>query len=111
MVPGFVFFLGVLLAIWLALRAARRHGLFSPHVALHVLRLGTLLFVGSLGARALEAEAARRLVGTMLTSGDAGFLQFFDLPWTLIIISFAALTVGRTLAQAVRMQREIDATV
>jgi hypothetical protein len=109
--PEFVFFLVVLGAIWLALRTARRRGLFSPHVALQVLRLGTLLFIGSLGSRAIEAAASARLAGTMVTSAHSGFFTFFDIPWTLVIISFATLTVGRTLAQAVRMQREIDATV
>jgi hypothetical protein len=45
-------------------------------------------------------------------SGETGgFLRFFDFPWTVIIVSFASLTIGRTLAHAVRTQREIDATV
>jgi hypothetical protein len=112
LLPQFVFFLGVLLAIWLTLRAARKHGLFSPHVALDVLRMGTYLFVGSMLAAAIQAEASARLLQT-LTGADArgGLLVFFDMPWALVIVSFATLTVGRTLANAVRMQREIDATV
>jgi hypothetical protein len=111
LMPGFVFFLGVLLALWLALRTARRRGLFSPHVALQVLRLGTVLFVGSLTAQAVEAWASIKLAHTMIHPAHTDFFQFFDMPWTLIIVSFATLTVGRTLAHAVRMQREIDATV
>lgn len=109
--PRFVFFLVVLLALWLALRTARRRGLFSPHLALQVLRLGTVLFVGSVGARAIEAEASARLARTMMKPSGAGFMLFFHMPWTVVFISFATLTVGRTLAQAVRIQREIDATV
>lgn len=112
LLPPFVFFLGVLLAIWLTLRAARKHGLFSPHVALDVLRLGTYLFVGAMLTAAIQAEASVRLVKSLAGPGSrAGFLLFFDIPWAVVIISFASLTVGRALANAVRMQREIDATV
>jgi hypothetical protein len=112
LLPEFVFFVGLLLAIWLTLRTARTRGLFSPHVALDVLRLGVYLLAGSLAAAALQAEASSRLLSTMVnTNGESGFFTFFDMPWAAIIVAFACLTIARTLAQAVRMQREIDATV
>jgi hypothetical protein len=36
---------------------------------------------------------------------------FFHLSWSTLIGGFGLLTVGRVMAQSVRMQREIDATV
>ena len=39
------------------------------------------------------------------------WFPFFHLSWTTLFAGFGLLTIGRVMAQSVRMQREIDATV
>jgi hypothetical protein len=98
--------------MWLVLRTARRHGVFSPQVALGVGRLGIYVLVGSLVAAAVQAKASVLLLDTLATQTNGWpFLSFFHLSWAGLIAGFGLLTVGRTLGHAVRMQREIDATV
>jgi hypothetical protein len=110
--PSFAFALGFLGYAWWLTRTARRRGLFSPEVALGVLRLGLYVLVGAVLVALLRSWAEWRLLTTMAGSdpGDAA-LGFFHLSWSTLIGGFGVLTVGRVMAQSVRMQREIDATV
>jgi hypothetical protein len=92
---------------------ARRMGLFSPDVALGVLRLGLFVVVGAVVVSCLRTYAEWRVLSTMVegvTPTNAMF-GFFHLSWSTLIGGFGLLTVGRVMAQSVRMQREIDATV
>ena len=94
------------------MRSARRHGLFDPHVALGVGRLGLYLLLGSLVAAAVQAEGSVLLLHTLTTRTEADqFLRFFHVSWASVTGGFGLLTMGRALGQAVGMQREIDATV
>jgi len=98
---------------WWLTRLARRRGLFSPDVALGVLRLGLVVLVGAIVVSCLRSYAEWRVLSTMAdeVSRTNALLGFFRLSWSTLIGGFGLLTVGRVMAQSVRMQREIDATV
>ena len=38
-------------------------------------------------------------------------MRFFHLSWAILFAGFGLLTIGRVMAQSVRLQREVDATV
>jgi hypothetical protein len=110
--PPVAFALGFLGYAWWLTRTARRRGLFSPDVALGVLRIGIYVLVGAVLVAALSSWADWRLLVTMTGSGDwDALVAFFHLSWSTLIGGFGLLTIGRVMAQSVRMQREIDTTV
>lgn len=113
MFPTFAFAFGFLAYAWWLTRTARRRGLFSPYVALGVLRLGLYVLVGAVVVSCLRSYADWRLLSSMADgiSASNALVGFFDLSWSTLIGGFGLLTVGRVMAQSVRMQREIDATV
>jgi hypothetical protein len=111
--PSFLFAAVFVGYAWWLTRMARRMGLFSPDVALGVLRLGLFVVVGAVVVSCLRTYAEWRVLSTMVegvTPTNAMF-GFFHLSWSTLIGGFGLLTVGRVMAQSVRMQREIDATV
>jgi hypothetical protein len=112
MAPTFFYALGFLALAWHLTRTARRRGLFSPHLALAVGRLGMYVLLGAILVALVQAWASERLLATMrdgTTFWDS--LSFVHLSWAVLFAGFGLLTVGRVMAQSVRMQREIDATV
>jgi hypothetical protein len=110
--PSFAFALGFLAYAWWLTRTARREGLFSPEVALGVLRIGLYVLVGAVLVAVLRSWADWQLLITMTDSApwDA-LVGFFHLSWSTLIGGFGLLTVGRVMGESVRMQREIDHTV
>jgi Protein of unknown function (DUF2975) len=112
MAPTFFYALGFLALAWHLTRMARSRGLFSPEVALGVGRLGLYVLLGVALVAALESVASWRLLATMRAGTSAGdILSFVHLSWAILFAGFGLLTVGRVMAQSVRMQREIAATV
>jgi hypothetical protein len=110
--PAYLYSLGFVGFAWLLTRTARRHGLFSPHVALRVGRLGLYVLIGALVVSLVRMWAQERLFLTMVEPRGSGlWFYFFHLSWSFLFAGFGLLTVGRVMAQSVRMQREIDATV
>jgi len=111
--PTFLFAAVFVGYTWWLTRLARRRGLFSPDVALGVLRLGLVVLVGAIVVSCLRSYAEWRVLSTMAdeVSRTNALLGFFRLSWSTLIGGFGLLTVGRVMAQSVRMQREIDATV
>ena len=55
-----------------------------------------------------SARCSRRCATGTTTWDSVGFVH---LSWAVLFAGFGLLTVGRVMAQSVRMQREIDATV
>jgi uncharacterized membrane protein YraQ (UPF0718 family) len=97
---------------WRLTLSARRRGLFSPHVALSTGRLGLYVLIGALIAGLVRAWADNHLMLSMAkTHYTTSWLFFFHYSWAVLFAGFGLLTVGRVMAQSVRMQREIDATV
>ena len=87
-------------------------GLFSPHVALGIGRLGLYVLLGALAVTLVEMWASYRVVATMVDGVNASHaLAFFHLSWAILFAGFGLLTFGRVMAQSVDMQRELDATV
>jgi hypothetical protein len=110
--PPFAFALGFLAYAWWLTRTARRRGLFSPEVALGVLRIGLYVVVGAVLVALLRSWADWRLLTTMAGSDPGNAVPgFFHLSWSTLIGGFGLLTVGRVMTESVRMRREIDATV
>lgn len=110
--PTFFYGLGFLVLAWHLVRTARRRGLFSPHVELRIGRLGLYVLLGALAVSVLEMWASWRVLGTMVDDlGANRSLAFFHLSWAVLFAGFGLLTFGRVMAQSVRMQREIDATI
>jgi len=103
---------GFLCLAWRLTRSARRRGLFSPHLALSIGHLGLYVLLGALVAGLLRAWADDHLMLSMAaTHHTQTWLFFFHYSWAVLFAGFGLLTVGRVMAQSVRMQREIDTTV
>lgn len=112
MAPTFFYALGFLTLAWLLTRTARRRGLFSPHVALGVGRLGLFVLLGAIAVSLVQAWASSRLLASMRDGASLwDGISFVHLSWAVLFAGFGLLTIGRVMAQSVRMQREIDATV
>jgi hypothetical protein len=112
MAPTFFYALGFLALAWHLTRTARRTGLFSPDLALGVGRLGLYVLLGAAAVAVVESVASWRLMASMRDgTGVWDTLDFVHLSWAILFAGFGLLTVGRVMAQSVRMQREIDATV
>lgn len=110
--PDFLYALGFLVLAWRLTRTARRRGLFSPHLALGVGRLGLYVLLGAFATSLIRMWGSSRLLATMVDhTGFNAVLSFFHLSWAILFAGFGLLTVGRVMAVSVRMQREIDATV
>jgi hypothetical protein len=110
--PDYFYALGFVGFAWLLTRVARRRGLFSPHVALGVGHLGLFVLIGALVVSLLRLWGEEELFLTMVDTSRSGlWFYFFHLSWTSLFAGFGLLTVGRVMAQSVRLQREIDATV
>ena len=110
--PEYFYALGFVGFAWMLTRIARRRGLFSPHVALGVGHLGLYVLVGAVAVSLLRMWGEEHLFLTMIDVSSSGlWFPFFHLSWTTLFAGFGLLTIGRVMAQSVRMQREIDATV
>jgi hypothetical protein len=108
----FAYTAGFLVFAFLVIRTARRHGLFSPHVALGAGRLGLYVLLGYLALSLLRIWTQMHLMGSMTSTTRSGVWYYFlDFSWPIAFAGFGLLTFGRVMAQSVRMQREIDATV
>jgi hypothetical protein len=110
--PDFLYAFGFVGLAWRLTRTARRRGLFSPDVALGVGHLGLYVLMGAVAVALTRMGADMRLFASMTdTASSASWLLFFHLSWVILFAGFGLLTVGRVMAQSVRMQRVIDATV
>jgi hypothetical protein len=110
--PDFLYALGFVGSAWKLTRTARRRGLFSPHVALGVGHLGLYVLIGAVAVCLMQLWGNERLFLTMAEPRRSGlWFWFFHLSWTLLFAGFGLVTIGRVMAQSVRMQRDIDATV
>jgi hypothetical protein len=103
---------GFLVFAFLVTRAARRHGLFSPQVSLGFGRLGLYVLIGYVAMSAIRMWTEIQLMLSMTaTIRSSLWYYFLDFSWPIAFAGFGLLTISRILAQSVRMQREIDATV
>jgi hypothetical protein len=103
---------GFLVCAFLVSRAARQHGLFSPHVALGTGRLGLYVLTGYVVMSLIRIWMQIHLMLSMTATIRSGLWYYFlDFSWPIAFGGFGLLTIGRVLAQSVRMQRDIDATV
>jgi hypothetical protein len=108
----FLYAIGVVVGAWMLVRTARRQGLFSPHLALAVGHFGLYVLLGTAAVTGLQALAQDRLLVSMADPVYTWTWVFFvHVSWAALLSGFGILTVGRVMAQSVRMQREIDATV
>lgn len=114
-----IFLFGVLLLIYLLIRAAAAHGLFSHATATRTWALGWYLVAGSLVAELLrQAMIGATLSGvTQRAVGDIGQLTWhstfsqLDFPYAAVIAGVGLITLGRVFARAVVLQQHEDATI
>lgn len=107
-----VVMLGGFILVLRAIRAARRHGLFTAGPARRVRELGWFLLGGavlgpvlaSVGRWAVLRDAVRdaNLWQSMLQPG---------ISWTLVVVAAGVLTFARILGRAVPLQDEVALTV
>jgi hypothetical protein len=103
---------GFLLCAFFVTRTARRERLFSPDVAIWAGRLGLYVLLGYLILTLVRMWTQVHLMLSMTSSIRSDpWYDFLDISWPILFAGFGLLTVGRVMAQSVRMQREIDATV
>jgi hypothetical protein len=103
---------GFLVCAFLVSRAARQHGLFSPHVALGTGRLGLYVLTGYVVMSLIRIWMQIHLMLSMTATIRSGLWYYFlDFSWPIAFGGFGLLTIGRVLAQSVRMQWDVDATV
>ncbi len=103
---------GFLVFAFMLTRSARRYGLFSPHVALGVGQLGLYVLLGYVALTVVRMWTQIHLMRSMTNSTRSGLWYYFlDFSWPIAFAGFGLLTLSRVMAQSVRMQREIDATV
>lgn len=103
---------GFLVFAFLVTRAARRHGLFSPNVALGTGRLGLYVLLGYVALSVMRIWTQIELMLSMASTTRSNLWYYFlDFSWPIAFGGFGLLTLSRVMAQSVRMQREIDATV
>ncbi len=70
------------------------------------------VLLGTAAVTVLRALAQDRLLVSMANPVYTGTWFFYvHVSWAALLTGFGLLTVGRVMAQSVRMQREIDATV
>ncbi len=112
--PDYLYSLGFVFLTWRLIRLARRRGFFVPDTALGVGRLGLYLLFGALIVAVVQAVASSTLLTTLadpMNSAQTNWMRFFHLSWAILFAGFGLLTIGRVMAQSVRLQREVDATV
>ena len=106
---------GVLLLIWLILRAARRSGPFTPEVAAAMRLLGWFIIVGAVAAAAVQGFALDRLLNTMLVQrsdyGDAITFPVHALVPVPALAGVALLSFARIIRAGAAMDEEIKGTV
>lgn len=107
----FGFFLGFLLLSWRIVRPGYRQGLFVPAVAGRVTALGWYLVAGSLLVAVAQAFLQIRLAERFLPVGAHQWTAHFDLPGAVLVAGICVLSVGRVIARAALIQREVDTLV
>jgi hypothetical protein len=109
--PSYYFFLGVLIIIWLLLREAEKHGLYTARIPAHLRRLGWYLLVGSLVVMIVQGEAASHLAATMLNNVTLGALDYWQMPWETVLIALGVLSFARIMRIGSTMREDLDGTV
>jgi hypothetical protein len=108
----FAYTAGFLFFAFRLTRGARRHGLFSPHVALDTGRLGLYVLLGYAALTVVRIWTQIHLMLSMTNTIRSDLWYYFlHFSWAIAFAGFGLLTVSRVMAQSVRMQREIDTTV
>lgn len=111
--PAVLFWGGVLFLLWRTMVTARRHGPFTPRVAVAVRRLGWFVLVGSTAAAVIHLIAVDTLL-TIMTKIDSPFPNLILVPLHLpvpVLAGAALLTFARIVTAGAAMDAEIQATI
>lgn len=107
----FLFVAGFLLLTRRSLNAARKGGLFSDAVARRVTGIGWYLLLGSLLTGVMTGLLRYWLLAHLIPEQPPSWERHISVSVPVLIAGFCVLSVGRVLAHAVRIQREVDTLV
>jgi Protein of unknown function (DUF2975) len=115
--PHALLALTAFLLLWQLVGKARRHGPFSPMVAVRVRMLGWLLLAGGYVAEAVQEIADLALLKTMLRQGawnqphltDFVFAGILSVSPGVLVTGLGLLTVSRVLDMGVQMREDLAA--
>jgi len=111
--PGVLFWGGVLFLLWRMMVTARRNGPFTPRVAAAVRRLGWFIIIGSTTAAVVNLTAVDTLL-MIMTKIDNPFPNLILVPLHLpvpVLTGAALLTFARIVEAGAAMDAEIQATI
>jgi len=111
--PGVLFWGGVLFLLWRMMVTARRNGPFTPRVAAAVRRLGWFIIIGSTTAAVVNLTAVDTLL-MIMTKIDNPFSNLILVPLHLpvpVLTGAALLTFARIVEAGAAMDAEIQATI
>jgi hypothetical protein len=113
--PGLLVWGCTLFLIWRVIRAGRRTGPFTVHVAVVMRRLGWVIILGSAAAALIQEFALNQLLNTMLTQqswfGDLVIASIKGLLPVPALAGAALLTLARIIRLGADMDDEIKGTV
>jgi len=111
--PGVLFWGGVLFLLWRMMVTARRNRPFTPRVAAAVRRLGWFIIIGSTTAAVVNLTAVDTLL-MIMTKIDNPFPNLILVPLHLpvpVLTGAALLTFARIVEDGAAMDAEIQATI
>ena len=106
--PGTLTVLGAILALYLLLRHAERHGLYAPGIASRLRFLGWFLLAVSVVRPAVETLARAQLLASMSHGGASINPQ---IPWMVGLAGIAALSAARIMRVGTAMREDLEGVV
>lgn len=113
LLPGTVLTVGGILLVYLLVRNATRHGIYTGSIAGRLRILGWFLLAGSLVQSVIVPMAAGKLLDTMITGSSSELANgsAYELQWPLLLTGFGVLTFARIMRIGVTMQEDLEGTV
>jgi hypothetical protein len=114
--PDPLLFIGVLLSIWLLIRDAERHGLYTTSMATRLRGIGWLLLLGGLAVMIIQGEAASCLATSMLeptpeTGAPWLDLDYWQVPTVTLLTALGVLSFARIMRIGSVLREDLEGTV
>lgn len=117
--PSFLLYAGIILLLWLMIRAARRSGPFTAQVSGRMRFLGWFIILGAMAAATIQAAATGLLMETLIIRnpmfswwpGEVLYTPIAALFPAPVIAGGALLTFARVIRLGAAMDDEMKATI
>ena len=106
--PATLTVVGTVLAIFLLIRHAERHGLYAPGVAARLRFLGWFLVAAAVLRPTIETVALHQLMSSLSTD-SAGYAP--RIPWLPGLAGIAALSAARIMRVGTTMREDLEGVV